>query len=174
MNSKDIEAEGWKGYCKNAPLTADVSDVSYSWKVIGSLTWIIAPLRAFMGFNACPMRPKDVPCKARATQLPAPTTTRGRLRHQASPLFVRCSTNSSSVNNNCSIKVIIRESPEVAADHDSHVAERVVLLMAAVVIGSPLAPSRAIPKKLPLVAKPWLAEMETETVMAAVNDTSCR
>jgi len=69
--------------------------------------------------------------------------------------------------------VIINEHDATAADHESQFAEAIVPRIASAVTGS-LSLLNVIPKKLPPVANPWLAEMDTETVMVAVRDTIWR
>ncbi len=71
------------------------------------------------------------------------------------------------------MRAIINETEDAAAAHDSQFAASVVARTAAVMIESvPLV--TGIPKKVPAVANPWLAETETEMVMVAVKATSWR
>ncbi len=71
------------------------------------------------------------------------------------------------------MRAIINETEDAAAAHESQFAASVVARTAAVVIGS-VSLVKGIPKKLPPVANPWLAETETEMVMVAVKATSWR
>lgn len=68
---------------------------------------------------------------------------------------------------------MIKDNDETAADQESHCADFTVLAVLPAASGS-LSSLSSVPKKFPPVAKPWLAEIETEMVMAAVKDTIWR
>lgn len=127
-----------------------------------------------MTFNACPISANALPCSARAIQLPKLIIILGILCQIAPLSSVTARTNDSSVRRSWRTRVIINENDNTAADHENQFAEALVPRIASVVAKSLLLLLKAIPKKLPAVANPWLAEIDTEMVMVVMKDTIWR
>lgn len=66
------------------------------------------------------------------------------------------------------------ENPDAAADQDSSSAERRVWVSAVRVGASVALALREVPRKFPLVEKPWEAEREKEMVITATKETRSR
>ncbi|KAK1709979.1 uncharacterized protein BDZ83DRAFT_657189 [Colletotrichum acutatum] len=97
--------------------------------------------------------------------------TESKLRLRPPSVLSRASKNTSSVRINCRMSAIINENEDIAVAHESQDAASAVVSTTVAMVGS-VSLVRGTPKNLPLVASPWLAEMETQTVTVADPEIS--